>query len=46
VRVGDTVFDGSVSGQLTAMTRETRRGIARRLLASADSFASGEIAGA
>src|SRR6056297_3157475 len=46
VRVGDTVFDGSVSGQLTAMARETRRGVARRLLESVDSFASGEIAGA
>ncbi|MEX0824521.1 MAG: ATP synthase F1 subunit delta [Pirellulaceae bacterium] len=45
VRVGDTVFDSSVSGQLASMARETRGVVARRLLASVDTFATGEAAG-
>lgn len=45
VRVGDTVFDSSVSGQLASMARETRQGVARRLLRNVDHFATGEVAG-
>lgn len=41
VRVGDTVIDSSVSGQLEALSLKARDGLARRMIANADSFASG-----
>lgn len=44
VRVGDTVFDGSVSNRLQMMARQVRTAVARRLVERADMFATSDAA--
>lgn len=41
VRIGDTVFDSSVSNRLSGMARKTRQSFARQMLENADRFAVG-----
>ncbi|QDS89854.1 ATP synthase subunit delta [Rosistilla oblonga] len=41
VRIGDTVIDSSVAGQLESLSQRARDGLASKLIANADSFANG-----
>ena len=43
VRIGDTVFDSSVSNRLSGMARKTRQSFARQMLENADRFAAGTL---
>lgn len=43
VRVGDTVFDSSVSGRLEKVRRSVREGFAQQLMQRADQFSSGTV---
>ncbi len=44
VRIGDTVYDASISGRLDRMNQSLRSGFASRLTAQASRFFSGDVA--
>lgn len=46
IRVGDTVFDGSVAGRLSEMSKRTRRAFAHQLIEKAERFAESDTSSA